>query len=163
EALTTKRPALIVARTCIGYGAPNKQNTPACHGAALGQEEVRAAKEAAGWPLEPTFLVPDEAYEPFRKRREENLREYRAWHDKVSSLDSARKATFDALSKRTTPADLLEQLAALANGKADATRNHAGRVQQKVAELVPHLVGGSADLAGSVKTLIKGAADVGPG
>src|SRR5690554_4024399 len=73
-AVAAERPALIVARTHIGYGSPNKQDSAAAHGAALGADEVRATKEAAGWPLEPTFHVPAEAYEPFRAWRAENQR-----------------------------------------------------------------------------------------
>lgn len=163
EALKADRPALIVARTHIGYGSPNKQGTSEAHGAALGADEVRATKEAAGWPLEPTFLVPPEAYEPFRARREENLRVYQEWQKQVAELPAERSRVLETLLNRNVPTDLLEQLVAARSTKPDATRGHAGRIQQKVAELVPNLVGGSADLAGSVKTTIKGSSDIGPG
>lgn len=162
-AVAAERPALIVARTHIGYGSPNKQDSAAAHGAALGADEVRATKEAAGWPLEPTFHVPAEAYEPFRAWREENQRAYDAWQKKVQGLQGDTLQSFKALLNREVPADLLEQLIAARSTKADATRGHAGHIQQKVAELVPGLVGGSADLAGSVKTTIKGGGDIGPG
>lgn len=162
-AVAADRPALIVARTHIGYGSPNKQDSAAAHGAALGADEVRATKEAAGWPLEPTFHVPAEAYEPFRAWREENLRAYQAWQGKVQGLQGDALQSFETFLNREVPEDLLEQLIAARSTKADATRGHAGHIQQKVAELVPGLVGGSADLAGSVKTTIKGAGDVGPG
>lgn len=162
-AVAAERPALIVARTHIGYGSPNKQDSAAAHGAALGADEVRATKEAAGWPLEPTFHVPAEAYEPFRAWREENQRAYDAWQEKVQGLQGDTLQSFKALLNREVPADLLEQLIAARSTKADATRGHAGHIQQKVAELVPGLVGGSADLAGSVKTTIKGGGDIGPG
>lgn len=162
-AVAAERPALIVARTHIGYGSPNKQDSAAAHGAALGADEVRATKEAAGWPLEPTFHVPAEAYEPFRAWREENQHAYDAWQKKVQGLQGDTLQSFKALLNREVPADLLEQLIAARSTKADATRGHAGHIQQKVAELVPGLVGGSADLAGSVKTTIKGGGDIGPG
>lgn len=162
-AVAAERPALIVARTHIGYGSPNKQDSAAAHGAALGADEVRATKEAAGWPLEPTFHVPAEAYEPFRAWREENQRAYDTWQKKVQGLQGDTLQSFKALLNREVPADLLEQLIAARSTKADATRGHAGHIQQKVAELVPGLVGGSADLAGSVKTTIKGGGDIGPG
>lgn len=161
-AVAAERPALIVARTHIGYGSPNKQDSAAAHGAALGADEVRATKEAAGWPLEPTFHVPAEAYEPFRAWRAENQRAYDAWQKKVQGLQGDTLQSFKALLNREVPADLLEQLIAARSTKADATRGHAGHIQQKVAELVPGLVGGSADLAGSVKTTIKGGGDIGP-
>lgn len=162
-AVAAERPALIVARTHIGYGSPNKQDSAAAHGAALGADEVRATKEAAGWPLEPTFHVPAEAYEPFRAWRAENQRAYDAWQKKVQGLQGDTLQSFKALLNREVPADLLEQLIAARSTKADATRGHAGHIQQKVAELVPGLVGGSADLAGSVKTTIKGGGHIGPG
>lgn len=162
-AVAAERPALVVARTHIGYGSPNKQDSAAAHGAALGAEEVRATKEAAGWPVEPPFLAPPEAYEPFRTRREENLGTYRAWQEKIKGLRGDELKAFESFLNRNVPEDLLEQLIASRSEKPDATRGHASRIQQKVAELVPGLVGGSADLAGSVKTTIKGGGDVGPG
>ncbi len=162
-AVAAERPALIVARTHIGYGSPNKQDTPDCHGAALGAAEVRATKEAAGWPLEPAFFVPPEARQPFDVRRKENLAVYEAWQKQLAAAAPEQKAALDELLEKRVPADLFEKLIAAADKKNDATRSHAGKIQQTVAKLVPSLVGGSADLAGSVKTLIKGSPDIGPG
>jgi transketolase len=160
EAKGADRPVLIVAKTHIGYGAPNKQDTSASHGAPLGADEVKATKEAAGWPLEPTFHVPPSAYTAFDARKAANKSAYDAWNKTVAALGSDQKTKLDTLLGRHVPADLLEQLVAEAGDKDDATRNHAGRIEQKVAELVPGLVGGSADLAGSVKTRLKASGDV---
>ncbi len=162
-AVAADRPALICARTHIGFGSPNKQDSSDSHGAALGAAEVKATKEAAGWPLEPQFFVPPEALQPFEARRKENLPAYEAWQKLVAALEPERKQALDELLGKHVPADLFEKLVAAADKKNDATRSHAGKIQQAVAKLVPSLVGGSADLAGSVKTTIKGSADIDAG
>ncbi len=157
------RPSLIVARTHIAIGAPTKQDTPAAHGAPLGKAEVEATKKAAGWPLTPTFHVPPEAYEPFRARTQALAPEYEAWKQTVAGLKGERAELWKSLSERQVPKDTFQTLLAAAENKADATRSHASKIQQKAAALVPALVGGSADLAESVKTTIKGGGDVGAG
>jgi transketolase len=159
----SQRPSLIVARTHIAIGAPTKQDTPAAHGAPLGKAEVEATKKAAGWPLTPTFYVPAEAYEPFRERTKALAPEYDAWKKIVAGLTGERAERWKALSERQVPKNTFQTLLAAAENKADATRSHAAKIQQKAAELVPALVGGSADLAESVKTTIKGGGDVGAG
>lgn len=163
KAQQADRPVLIVAKTKIGFGAPNKEGTSASHGAPLGAEEVKATKELAGWPVSPAFYVPEDAYQAFAPRKKQNAETYEAWKAKVATLSGAQKSKLDVLLGREVPGDLLEQLVEVAGDKDDATRNHSGRVQQKVAELVPALVGGSADLAGSVKTKLKSFADVAAG
>lgn len=160
SAKQSRQPALIIAKTTIGYGSPGKQNTSGSHGSPLGGPEVKATKEAAGWPLEPAFLAPAAAYEAFAEHKAENLQNYKHWSERVAALSGDAKATFDALLSREVPADLYEQLLAIAGDKDDATRSHAGRIEQTVAKLVPSLVGGAADLASSVKTTIKGASDI---
>lgn len=163
KAKKADRPALIVATTKIGFGSPNKEGTSASHGSPLGAAETKATKERAGWPLSPTFYVPEEAYQAFEPRKAANADIYAAWRRRVESLGADAKASLDQLLGRSVPADLLEQLVAIAGDKADATRNHSGRIQQKVAELVPGFLGGSADLAGSVKTRLKDSSDVSAG
>lgn len=162
EGKRSSKPFLIVARTHIGFGSPKKQDTSDSHGAPLGADEARATKAQAGWPLEPTFYVPDEAYQAFDGARERNSAAYDAWTDAIVKAKQSGAANLDAFVA-VPPADLFEQLVAVAGSAADATRNHGGRIQQKVAELCPYLVGGSADLAGSVKTRIKGSGDIQPG
>lgn len=154
------RPSLIVAKTHIGFGAPTKQDTSASHGAALGADEVRATKEAAGWPLEPAFHVPSAARGAFETARARNRKIREKWLARTASLPEGTKTAFDGLLARAIPEDLLERLVAALDRKDDATRGHSGRIEQKVAELVPAFVGGSADLAGSVKTRINAAGDV---
>jgi len=153
-------PSLIVARTIIGIGAPTKAGTSKAHGAPLGQAEIDAAKKAANWPLDKFYVAP-EAKALFARRAEENRPTREAWERSVAGLSAERAATYKSLTTRAVPSDLLEQLAALAGTlKADATRNLGGAIEQKVAALVPALVGGAADLAESTKTTIKGSADI---
>ncbi|HSC87748.1 MAG TPA: transketolase, partial [Polyangiaceae bacterium] len=160
QAKLADRPALIVARTHIGFGSPGKQDSSSSHGSALGAKEVEATKKAAGWPLEPTFIVPERVREAFAGVRAKNKQKHEDWQKKREALPADERARFEAVLAREVPADLLEQLVASVARKDDATRNHSGKVLQKVAELVPALVGGSADLAGSVKTTINGSPDV---
>ncbi len=156
----SERPSLIVARTHIAIGSPHKQDTSGAHGSPLGQEEIDLTKQAADWPLEP-FYVPAEARALFDERRRQNLPVYEAWQKRAAALEGDRKRTYDQLTSRAVPADLFEQLVAAADpGKTDATRSLAAAIEQKVAALVPSLVGGAADLAESTKTTVKGGGDV---
>jgi transketolase len=154
------QPSLIVARTTIGIGAPTKAGTSKAHGAPLGKAEAEGAKKNAGWPLEPTFYVPDEAKALFRARAEENQKVYDAWHKQKAALPAERAKKLEELLQRAVPENLFEELVKAVDGKADATRNTAGKIEQRAAALVPALVGGAADLAESTKTTIKGAADI---
>jgi transketolase len=153
-------PNLIIARTHIAIGAPTKQDTASAHGAPLGAKEVAATKQAAGWPLEPTFHIPPEAYEPFRKHVAGVRASYSAWNQALRQLPPERVELWRTFSERTVPGNLFQELLAAAENKAEATRVHAAKLEQKVAELVPSLIGGSADLAESVRTTIKGGGDV---
>ncbi|HET9931575.1 MAG TPA: transketolase [Polyangiaceae bacterium] len=154
------KPSMIVARTIIGIGAPTKAGTSKAHGAPLGKAEVEAAKKAAGWPTEPTFYVPDEARALFAERAAENQKVYDAWYKQKASLPPERAKKLDELLLRAVPENLYEELIKAIDGKSDATRNTAGKLEQRAAALVPSLVGGAADLAESTKTTIKGSGDI---
>jgi len=160
----TSRPTLILARTTIGKGAPTKQGTAKTHGEPLGAEELKRAKEAAGWPLEPEFYVPVEARAYFRERAEEKRRGRAVWEDRFRAALRAHPdeaVAWERYVSRAVPSDLEERLAAEASsGEALATRAWSGRMIQVAAAAVPSLVGGSADLAPSTSTDIKGAPDV---
>ncbi len=155
KARAADRPALIIARTQIGYGAPTKQGTAGSHGAPLGPDEVRATKEAAGWPLEPTFHVPEKARQVFEPGKARGRAKREEWKAKVEALDAEVRSRLDAFIERRAPENLLERLIEAAGDKTDATRSHSGRLLQVVAETCPALVGGSSDLNASVKTAIK--------
>ncbi len=162
----TERPYLILARTHIGNGAPKKHDTHKVHGEPLGKEETEATRRALGWPLDKTFYVPDEVRAFWKQRAEELGAAHDAWraHEKSwLAQHPAEAATYAAMRDKSTPADLLAQLAAAAPEKTDATRSLAGAIEQRAAALVPSLVGGDADLGGSTKTPIKDSPKVGHG
>ncbi|HEY7728989.1 MAG TPA: transketolase [Candidatus Eisenbacteria bacterium] len=160
-----ERPSILLARTLIGKGAPTKQGTAQTHGEPLGSEELRRAKEAAGWPLDPPFLVPEEVRAFFRDRAEEKRRVREIWDgDEAAFRRSSPEAAerWDALWSRAVPADLQARLLSVASGEGLATRKHSGRTIQAAAALIPSLVGGSADLAPSTSTTIEGGGHVAP-
>ena len=162
-----ERPSLIAVRTVIGYGSPNKADTHEAHGSPLGKDEVRLTKQKLGWPLEPTFLVPDEVRASWSARVEELKKTYDAWQQKLAQWrkDPAHARLWDQYVNREVPRDLGERLAKVvaSTTAAEATRKVSQAVIQKVAELVPNLVGGSADLDPSTFTYIKDGGDVKPG
>lgn len=152
------RPSFIAARTHIAHGSPNAQDTAEAHGAPLGKEEIALTKEAIGWDADKHFYVPEEVYALFRDRAEDNRRDKRAWEEQLDALrkqDPALSAKLDAFEARHVPEDLYEHLVLNLPDKDDATRGLSNTIQQIVAEKVPSLIGGSADLAPSTKTLIK--------
>jgi transketolase len=161
-----ERPFLILCRTHIGHGAPNKHDTHKVHGEPLGKDETLATKQALGWPVDKPFYVPDDVRKLWNDRKAELAKVHARWceHEKQWLGAHAKEAElYRALSEKRLPADLLAQLAAAAPTKTDATRGLAGAVQQKAAALVPSLVGGDADLGGSTKTPIKDGGKIGPG
>jgi transketolase len=162
------RPSLISVRTVIGYGAPHKANTHEAHGSPLGKEETRAAKENLGWPLEPAFLVPPEVREFWAARIEQQKKGYEEWQRKFGEWQraNAQKARlWSALADKQVPEDLPEQLAAVVKdaNAPEATRKHGQAILQKAGQLLPGLVGGSADLDPSTFTYLKDSGDVQPG
>ena len=162
----TGKPSIIVMQTKIGHGAPTVEGKSKAHGAALGAEGVEAAKNNLGWPLEPTLHVPDEvrAYCSARAAEKREARAERdARFDRWAKDNADPAQAYAAARARTSPADLIEQLADGAEG-ANATRNHSKAMLQKLSELVPYMVGGSADLAGSAAPpILSGTSIVGPG
>jgi transketolase len=159
----TARPSLVITRSHIAYGAPAKQDTAAAHGEPLGEKELAAARRALGWPAEPPFLVPAEVRARFAERTSELAREHDAWQRGMRTWrerDPRRAAEWDALIEKRIPDDIYARLVAAAPGGDAATRVHGGAVLQIAAELVPSLVGGSADLEPSTKTRIRGAASI---
>lgn len=153
------RPSLIIARTTIGHGSPGRANTSKAHGEPLGAKEVEATKKAIGWPLEPTFLVPEDVREIFQKRAIEGNRIRHEWQKALRDVEDREPElgkTYSRLLARDVPDNLFAELCAAAPKKDGATRAHAGVVEQRAAALVPSLVGGSADLNPSTKTYIEG-------
>jgi transketolase len=158
------RPSLIAVKSIIGWPAPTKQNTSKAHGAALGEDEVRATKEVMGWDPDAHFHVPDEAREAFRAGRDRGEREHAAWRERVEAWraqDADRAAEWD----RAWAGRPLEGLAGALPGfdpaqtPALATRSAGGKVMASIAAHVPTMVGGAADLSESTKTEFPGEPD----
>ncbi len=159
------RPSLVIMRTTIGFGSPNRAGLSKAHGEKLGEEEVRLTKEALGWPQEPTFLVPDDVRAWFSERSRAKTAERSAADERLAAWRAAspeRAAAWDVARRQALPGDLAARLAEGLEDKADATRKHSGAVLQRIAELAPWVVGGSADLTPSNNTAISGSAPVGP-
>ncbi len=157
---TKDRPTLIRVNSHIGYGSPHKQDTSAAHGEPLGEEEVRLVKKAYGWPQDAKFLVPDGVLDNFKngigKRGGELRKKWDALFADYGKKfpDLAKQIT--QMQKRELPDGWDKKLPTFpADAKGMATRESSGNVLNAVAEGVPWMVGGSADLAGSDRTRLK--------
>jgi transketolase len=155
----TGKPSLIIAKTVIGWGSPKFHGTARAHGEPLGADEVKATKEALGWPAEPTFYVPDEVRWEFVRRMKPLARTRKTWEKRMQEWAAANPdlaAEYDRYWSHALPDGFEQQLVEAAKvDKPTATRAISGQVIQKLAALAPFLVGGSADLAPSTNTLIK--------
>jgi transketolase len=162
----TGRPSFILLRTIIGYPAPNKMNTGKAHGAALGAEEVAAVKKILGFDPERSFQVDDEVIEHTRKAIERGRAARAEWEKKYEAWAAAnpeRKALADRISTRSLPEGWAEKLPSWdPDPKGIATRKASGEVLNAIADVLPELWGGSADLAESNNTTMKGADSFGP-
>ena len=156
-------PSLIVAHTHIGYGSPHKQDTFHAHGEPLGAEEVRLTKRAYGWPEDSTFSVPDEVVHEFNKVRARGAARGHAW---LQSMDGYREDEPDLADRfgRAVSGHLpIHWDSALPSYSPDdgdvATRDAGGKAIEALAAAVPNLIGGSADLDPSTRTMMKGFGD----
>jgi len=157
--LETSKPTLIITKTHIGYGSPNKQDTASSHGSPLGEEEVKLTKENLNWPTDKPFLIPEEVNEHFKpvilkgKKSEEDwnklFESYKAKYPKEAALfSSVMNGDFGNKWKSKLPSyiDPSEKV---------ATRSASGNVLNSIADFLPTLIGGSADLAPSNNTVLK--------
>ncbi|HEU5217090.1 MAG TPA: transketolase, partial [Gemmatimonadales bacterium] len=155
----SERPTLIVLRTIIGYPAPTRQNTAKAHGEALGKDEVAKTKEILGWPAEPAFFVPPEVPAALEPAREQWAAQRREWESRFAEYRGAHAelaAAFDAALSGRVAVDWDKALPKFPAGTGLATRQASGKTLEALYPLVPTLAGGSADLAGSTGTTIKG-------
>jgi transketolase len=154
-----ERPSLIVARTVIGYGSPHRAGTPKAHGEPLGAEETEATRENLGWPDE-TFYVPGEAMEHFRAAVERGEQWETEWEQRWEAYYDEYPELAEELRRMIAgelPEGWDDDLPTYEVGsKANATRIYSGEVLNAIAPRLPELIGGSADLHASNKTLIKG-------
>lgn len=157
------RPSLIAVRTTIGFGAPKKQGTSKAHGEPLGDEELNAAKQNLGWPLEPRFLIPGEVLEFFREAVERGREREIDWNmrfDAYKKIHPALGAELQRRLKRELPAGWDADLPTFpADAKGMATRVSSGKTLNALAAKLPELIGGSADLTPSNNTLFEQAGD----
>jgi transketolase len=161
------QPSLIILRTHIAPGSPNKQDSAEAHGAPLGEEEVRLTKRAYGWPENEEFYVPDDALAHFRACIERGQQLESEWSERAAAYANAhpeRMAEFERITQGRLPQgwDTDVPRFEVAAGMI-ATRKASHEVIQWAAAQVPELIGGAADLAPSTLTLIDGGGDVAPG
>jgi transketolase len=152
------KPSLIIVRTHIAFGSPNKQDTAGAHGSPLGEEEIKLTKQQYGWPSEEPFFVPDEALEHFRGVIQRGKDEQAKWQERVERWGEEHpdlKAWMDRILKQEMPDGWDADVPVFsADDDPIATRKASNKVLQWAAAEVPELVGGSADLAPSTLTLI---------
>ncbi|WP_110111881.1 transketolase [Bacillus sp. CGMCC 1.16541] len=157
------RPTLIEVKTVIGYGSPNRAGTSGVHGAPLGADELKLTKEAYAWTFEQDFHVPNEVYDHFNQTIVENgQKKEKEWNELFAQYKEnypELAAQFEVATANKLPEGWETSLPAYEVGSSLASRASSGEALNAVAQAVPHFFGGSADLAGSNKTMIKGSGD----
>ena len=165
EAITTaienakkekQRPSLISVRTQIGYGSPNKVNTAAAHGAPLGKEELRLVKENFGFDPDKSFIVADDVLRFYREKGKAGIQKEKDWdalYREYKQNYPAEAAEYELLSSGKLPKEWNNNLPVFKPGeKGMATRKASGKMLNAIADKLPLLIGGSADLAPSTDT-----------
>lgn len=156
KAKASDKPSLIACKTTIGYGAPTKAGTHDTHGAPLGEEEIKGMREGLGWHSAP-FEIPDNVLEAWRSAMAANSADREAWEGRLNKLDDATKAEFVRTDAGTLPAGWEDALNDFKKKTAEeapklATRQASGKVLEVLTAAIPEMIGGSADLTGSVNT-----------
>jgi transketolase len=155
----TTRPTLIEVKTTIGYGSPNKSGSSASHGSPLGAEETKLTKANYEWNYEEPFFIPEEVTDHYAQFIEAGQEKEQAWNELFNAYKEAYPELAKALENAMTgvlPANWEEALPPFEAGGKMATRASSGLVLNAIAKVVPQFIGGSADLAGSNKTIISG-------
>jgi len=158
-ARASDKPSLIACRTVIGYGAPDKQGTASTHGAPLGNQEIEAARESLGWPHGP-FHIPEAMLMAWRTAGRRGRGERRAWEHRLANADPGVRGAFEAGVSGALPGNFDETIEDIKRGFSTeapklATRQSSQKVLEGLSEVVPNLMGGSADLTGSNGTKTK--------
>jgi transketolase len=151
------RPSMIAVRTVIGYGSP-KAGTNKVHGEALGAADTAATKKFFGFPEDQSFYVPDEALTNWRKAVDRGAGLEAEWNEKFEGYQAANPelaAEFERTQKDVRKADWVKKIPSFTPDKPQATRNAGGAVMNAIADVVPELFGGAADLTSSTKTIFK--------
>ena len=160
------RPSLIVCETHIGYGLPTRQDTPKAHGEAPGEAELAGAKKNLGWPAEPAFYIPEDVLSFYRQAVDRGSESETAWKEKFAGYKAVfpeMAAEFERRMEQKLPQGWDKDLPQFsADTKGMATRSASGKVLNALAQKMPELMGGSADLTPSNNTKLEGAVDFQP-
>ncbi len=152
----TKRPSLIKVRTHIGFGSPNKVDTAGAHGSPLGKDEVRLVKENLGFDPDKSFIVADDVLDFYKKKGNAGIKKEENWKAlfaKYKEKYSSEAAEYELLSKGNLPDGWKDNLPVFKpDAKGLATRKASGKTLNAIAEKLPFLIGGSADLSPSTDT-----------
>lgn len=158
--VVTDKPSIIACRTTIGFGSPNKANTAKAHGEALGPDEVKLTKQAYDWDPDKEFYIPDEALAYFRQSLDQGAKWEAEWKERLEAYAQAYPAEAEQFRRALSgelPDGWEEALPVFpADAKGMATRAASGHVLNAIAPIIPTLIGGSADLAPSNNTFLKG-------
>ena len=153
-----RRPSLVIVRTHIGYGSPNRQDSAKAHGEPLGEDEVKLTKKAYGWPEDETFLVPEEVLAHMSRAVERGEKLEAEWSERFSAFKEAYPelaGEFQKALNSTLPSGWDDNIPNFTSDEGPmATRVASGKVLTSFSDKIPWLLGGSADLAPSTKTLI---------
>jgi transketolase len=162
----TARPSLILVRTHIGYGSPDKHDSFEAHGSPLGEDEVRLTKERLGWPTEPPFLVPEAVLAHMRESLKRGMRSEEAWNARMRAYSRAfpdLAAEVQGRLRGALPAGWDAGVPVFPpDGKGMATRVASSKVMNAIAAKLPALIGGSADLDPSTRTVLLNLGDFNP-
>ena len=161
------RPSLIACRTTIGYGAPTKAGTAGSHGAPLGDDEIAATRKAIGWD-HPPFEIPGAVLDAWRAAGRRSDGAHADWKKRLGAADTSVRGEFERLVSGDLPAGWQDAMAAfrkrlVADKPERATRESSGAALEALTAAVPEMIGGSADLTGSVNTFVKNMASIAPG
>ena len=159
------KPTLIIAKTHIGYGSPNKQDKAVVHGSPLGNDELKETKRRLGFSEDEYFYIPDEVKKLFNLRVKELEEEYKCWQKQFGVWQEKNPELWKlwkTIKTKSVPDTIEKELINIVKSEPAATRSLSGKVMQKIAELVPGFCGGSADLAPSTKTFLESYPSIGP-
>jgi transketolase len=160
-----ERPSLIIVRTHIGYGSPNKQDSSKAHGEPLGADEIILTKRNLGWPSEEPFYVPEEALAYYRQAVERGAALEQEWQERFNAYAAAYPELAVQWQQELSgqlPVGWDSDIPTFAVGESLASRAASGKVLSAIAPKLPNLIGGSADLSPSTNTYVKGLGDFGP-
>ncbi|NDF12903.1 MAG: transketolase [Proteobacteria bacterium] len=159
NAKKSDKPTMIACRTVIAHGAPTKAGTSGSHGSPLGKDEIAGTRENLEWKHDP-FDVPAETLSAWRKVGEKGAAKFAEWEKRLGKLDATKRAEFERVQKGDLPKGIAEAIEQLkqklsAEKPKHATRQSSGNTLEVLVPLMPELIGGSADLTGSVNTKVK--------